>query len=98
MSKNVDAVCIDEVHVTYRCPNPECKDGFHRHGSCGDYETNRVENRSSHCPHDCCNVDIVISDETLRGNFRRLSRKGYKVVNKKRYRLNDDKLQFFLDM
>ena len=97
MTKIVDAVCIDEVHVTYKCPNPQCKSGFHRHGSCRDYETNRIENRSSHCEFDDCNVNIVICPETLRGNFRRLSKTGYKVVNKKRYRLTTD-LQFFLDM
>lgn len=95
-TKIVEAICVDECSIHYKCPNLKCRTGFHHHGSCGDFWTNRVENRGSHCEFDNCNIDVVITPETLRGNFRRLSRRGYKVVNKKRY--NKSETQFELEL
>ena len=95
-TKIVEACCVDETHVYYQCPNLNCRAGFHHHGSLGDFWTNRVENRSSHCEFDNCLVDVVITPETLRGNFRRLSRRGFKVVNKRRYNIPETQFQLEL--
>ena len=45
---NVDACEMNNKQFKYRC-SFGCSQKYHVHGNCGDYETNRVEHRISHC-------------------------------------------------
>ena len=62
------AISVDKTHFFYLCPHPKkvCPSLVHFHGSCGDCETNRIENRSSHCKGETTNVDVCIDNGTLR--------------------------------
>jgi predicted SprT family Zn-dependent metalloprotease len=60
---HVTAYEMNDSQFKYRC---KCKKGYHSHGNCGDPETNRVEYRSSHCPHIKTEVAVHITDETAR--------------------------------
>ena len=62
MSDRVHAFAIENKHIHVKCK----KCGMHRYGSNGDYKSNRVEDRNSHCPFNPGNENIVIDDDTLR--------------------------------
>ena len=60
---DVQAFVMTDTVFKYRC---NCKKGFHIHGNGGDPFTNRVESRSSHCPEFDGEVDIHITNNTIR--------------------------------
>jgi len=58
---------IDAYQFYYSCP--DCKRGFHVHGNCKDWWTNRTESRSSHCSKKLLgsgDIEVVINDSTKR--------------------------------
>ena len=59
----VQAFEMTDTTFKYRC---KCKKGFHLHGNGGDPHTNRVEHRSSHCPEFEGEVNIHITNNTMR--------------------------------
>lgn len=44
----VTACEMNDVHFRYKCPFG-CRSRFHKHGNCGDTETDRIEYRLLHC-------------------------------------------------
>ena len=62
------AISIDKTHFFYLCPHEKsiCPSIVHFHGSSGNTETNRIENRSSHCKGETNNIDVCIDKGTLR--------------------------------
>ena len=73
--KQVNAFSIDPIHIKYLCPhgctNPNWKRKMvlHQHGSCSEAH-NRVESRwCDNCPFYKGNIDINITDDTIRENF-----------------------------
>ena len=72
---DVVAYSVDPIHIKYLCPfgcqRPEWvrKKVFHQHGSCRECH-NRVENRvCDNCPNFTGNINIHITDETIRERF-----------------------------
>jgi hypothetical protein len=60
----VRANIVDDIHLHIPCRIH----GSHRHGSCRDGTSNRVEHRSSHCdavPEG--GYYVVVDDDTIRG-------------------------------
>lgn len=70
----VVAYSIDPIHVKYLCPhgciNPKWKRKtvLHQHGS-GGHAHNRIESRCSHCPFYKGEIEMHITDDTIRENF-----------------------------
>jgi predicted SprT family Zn-dependent metalloprotease len=60
---HVRAYEMNDTQFKYKC---KCKKGYHAHGNGGDPHSNRVEYRSSHCPHIKSEVAVHITDETAR--------------------------------
>ena len=71
---SIEAFAIDSFNIWVPCT---CKQGYHIHGSNGDYKKNRIEYRVSHGLKDCTPYsEIVINDNTLRTTIKRRNKTG----------------------